>query len=506
MERTEHRFSLDVQKTVATTTIALKKGETAHRLLITLSEEGMPYHIGEDCTAVFSAVKPDGKTLFQECTIVDNVIIYDIEEQTTAAVGAVNCEIQLYGGNALLLISATFRLVVWQGVDNRDDVESSEEFSALVRMITQAVNATNAANDAAGDIREALENGEFQGKDYVLTEADKEEIARMAAELVPGGGGVDEEQLTQAVEAALAQAKESGEFDGEDGYTPVKGKDYFTEADKSEMVQAVGEQIEIPKVPNSLPANGGNADTVDGKHAGDFASSGHTHNYSDLRGKPTIPTVPAWAQSENKPAYTAGEVGADAAGTAAGKVSEHNASGQAHGDIRLLIQGLTDRLNALADSDDTTLDQMSELVAYIKSNKSLIDGITTGKVSVSDIVDNLTTSVANKPLSAKQGVALKALIDKIVVPTKVSQLTNDSGYLTAAPVTSVNGKKGAVVLSASDVGALPNTTVIPVIPDSLPANGGNADTVGGKTAEEIQRAAVDAVQSYVETAILGGAW
>ena len=27
--------------------------------------------------------------------------------------------------------------------------------------------------------------------------------------------------------------------DGDDGYTPVKGKDYFTEADKAEMVSAV---------------------------------------------------------------------------------------------------------------------------------------------------------------------------------------------------------------------------------------------------------------------------
>ena len=191
-------------------------------------------------------------------------------------------------------------------------------------------------------------------------------------------------------------------------------------------------------------------------------------------------------------------MGADAAGTAASKVAEHDGSEEAHGDIRLLVKGLTDRLNALADSDDTTLDQMSELVAYIKSNKSLIDGITTGKVSVTDIVDNLTTGVANKPLSAKQGVALKALIDKIVIPTKVSQLTNDSGYLTSAPVTSVNGKKGAVVLSASDVGALPNTTPIPSIPASLPANGGNADTVGGKTAEQIQQAAVSAVGGVPE--------
>lgn len=99
--------------------------------------------------------------------------------------------------------------------------------------------------------------------------------------------------------------------------------------------------------------------------------------------------------------------------TSESKVSSHNTGTDTHSDIRLLIQGLTDRLNALADSDDTTLDQLSEVVAYIKSNKSLIDAITTGKVSVADIVDNLTTNVSNKPLSAAQGVVIKALIDAL---------------------------------------------------------------------------------------------
>ena len=128
------------------------------------------------------------------------------------------------------------------------------------------------------------------------------------------------------------------------------------------------------------------------------------------------PTVPQWAKNPTKPTYTPTEVGADASGTADTKVSEHNVSEEAHNDIRLLVQGLTDRLNTLADSDDDTLDQMSEIVAYIKSNKTLIDAITTSKVSVADIVDNLTTNVANKPLSAAQGVALKALIDGITIP------------------------------------------------------------------------------------------
>ena len=193
-----------------------------------------------------------------------------------------------------------------------------------------------------------------------------------------------------------------------------------------------------------------------------------THPFTE-----TDPTVPDWAKQPEKPTYTASEVGAlpdttkipsktsdlqndsgfltehqdlsgyalksevpksasdvgaDAAGTAVAKVSEHNTASNAHNDIRLLVQGLTERLNALADSDDTTLDQMSEVVAYIKSNKSLIDAITTSKVNVSDIIDNLTTNVSNKPLSAAQGVKLKALIDAILIPTKLSELENDSGY------------------------------------------------------------------------------
>lgn len=95
------------------------------------------------------------------------------------------------------------------------------------------------------------------------------------------------------------------------------------------------------------------------------------------------------------------------------ELSSHNTSNSAHNDIRLLIQNLTTRLNTLADSDDDTLDQMSEIVAYIEANRDLIESITTSKVSVSDIINNLTTNVSNKPLSAAMGVTLKALIDAI---------------------------------------------------------------------------------------------
>lgn len=52
-------------------------------------------------------------------------------------------------------------------------------------------------------------------------------------------GKLDAGKLPEAVNDALAQAKASGEFDGADGYTPQKGKDYFTSDDKTEIVNLV---------------------------------------------------------------------------------------------------------------------------------------------------------------------------------------------------------------------------------------------------------------------------
>ena len=148
----------------------------------------------------------------------------------------------------------------------------------------------------------------------------------------------------------------------------------------------------------------------------------------------TDPTVPAWAKEPTKPSYTFDEVGAEKAGTASSAVSTHNTSAEAHNDIRTLIGDITTRLNALANSTDTELDQMAELVEYIKDNRELIEGVTTNKVNVSDIVNNLTTNVSNKPLSAAQGVAIKGLIDalqeEVDEKANASDLTSHTGNTT----------------------------------------------------------------------------
>lgn len=95
------------------------------------------------------------------------------------------------------------------------------------------------------------------------------------------------------------------------------------------------------------------------------------------------------------------------------KITTHNTSTSAHEDIRALISDLTTKLSNFLNVDDETTDQLSEVLTLIENNKGTLESLTTSKVNVSDIVDNLTTNSTSKVLSAAQGVAIKALIDAL---------------------------------------------------------------------------------------------
>lgn len=313
---------------------------------------------------------------------------------------------------------------------------------------------------------------------------------------------VKENDLDNVIDDVLAQAKESGQFKGDAGYTPeigtngnwwingvdtgktalgtvisnthingeghlivtftdgseldvgvVKGDPYtLTDKDRTEIASEAAEMVKTPKKVSELDNDSGYITGIPDEYVTEDELPSVPTKVSELTNDKgyitdyteTDPTVPSWAKQPNKPTYTAAEVGArpadwmptaenvgaDPTGTAANKISEHNTKTDAHNDIRLLITELTNRLNTVADSDDIDLDQLSEIVAYIKANRTLIESITTNKINVADIIDNLTTNVSNKPLSAAQGVALKALIGAISVPTKLSDLAGDSSHRT----------------------------------------------------------------------------
>ena len=70
---------------------------------------------------------------------------------------------------------------------------------------------------------------------------DKTGLAHLWTHIVARlNGYVTKEQLPGDINDALAQAKESGEFDGA---TPVRGTDYWTDADKAEIKAYIDEAI-----------------------------------------------------------------------------------------------------------------------------------------------------------------------------------------------------------------------------------------------------------------------
>lgn len=250
--------------------------------------------------------------------------------------------------------------------------------------------------------------------------------------------------------------------DGEDGYTPRKNFDYFDGKD------GVGIQ-EIATLSESKADDGyswyeiiltnGIRKQFSVKN-GSKGSKGDDATVTTENIKNALGYTPANETHDHMGVY-------DISGEALIQTAKHNVATDSHSDIRLLIEGLTTRLNALANSTDEDLDQMAEIVAYIKSNKSLIDSITTTKVNVSDIIDNLTTSVSNKPLSAKQGVVLKSLIDGIVVPTLLSQLSGDSTHrlVTDAEKSTWNAKSNF----SGSYNDLTNKPTIPTVPTKVSA-------------------------------------
>ena len=269
------------------------------------------------------------------------------------------------------------------------------------------------------------------------------------------GNKLEPSELPEIINAALTQAKDSGEFDGKDGYTPVKGVDYFDGKDGVDgedatiKVGTLGNLVEVPELniinvtqeeyENLYESGNIDPNAVYVTPEGEYAPLHHTHSASEVGARPNtwVPTASEVGARPNTWTPTASEVGADESGTAESKVSSHNTSATAHNDIRLLISEITTKLTNFLDVDDTTVDQLSEVLTLINNNKGTLESLTTNKVNVSAIVDNLTTSDPTKVLSAKQGVAIKALIDalktavnNIKVPTKTSELTNDSGFLT----------------------------------------------------------------------------
>lgn len=148
-----------------------------------------------------------------------------------------------------------------------------------------------------------------------------------------------------------------------DATTETKGLTQLENSVSSTSVTNAATPNSVKTVNDSLTAEVNRATTAENN----LDSKKANIESPTLTGAPKAPTAVAGTNS-NQIATTAFMQTA---------IENHNASSLAHKDIRDLISFFSTKLNTLCDSDDTTLDQLNEIVTYIKSNRSLIENVTT---------------------------------------------------------------------------------------------------------------------------------
>lgn len=122
-----------------------------------------------------------------------------------------------------------------------------------------------------------------------------------------------------------------------------------------------------------------------------------------------------------------------------GQIDLHNTNVSAHADIRSNIEVLSDTVSAIAVP--TKVSELTNDSGYLTSFTETDPTVPAWAKAASK--PTYTASEVGAPTVAEMNAAVSA----ITIPTKLSQLTNDSGFITSAPVTSVNGQTGNVSIS-----------------------------------------------------------
>jgi hypothetical protein len=141
-------------------------GETGVRLIARMTENGAPFRIESGSYAVFSAVKPDGNPIFNDCMIFGNdTVVYDFSEQTVSAPGIVRCQIFVFAPDGTLILSPRFQIVVHENVYGKE-IESTLEYSAIKKFVEE-INVVNSALNTHGE--------RLSGLDEMLDGFDREQ-------------------------------------------------------------------------------------------------------------------------------------------------------------------------------------------------------------------------------------------------------------------------------------------------------------------------------------------
>lgn len=199
---------------------------------------------------------------------------------------------------------------------------------------------------------------------------------------------------------------------GQDGYTPIKGTDYWTTADKAEIVQDTIQDLQPTLSSNLQTAK----DYTDNQIARDFKNISYdntTATFVFTRHDNTTFTVDLPIEQTVKNGYyddTTEEL------------------------VLVLVSNQEIRIPASGLIDDYSGQTSATIQVSISADNKITCNIVSGSISKTLLTSELQTEINNKA-------------NRSELPTKTSQLTNDSNYVTDTDYVE-SGKAGIIRLSS----------------------------------------------------------
>jgi hypothetical protein len=272
MNSSKYRFTLDMHTAQSQVSLPIVLNDTARKFYISLAEGGKIYHIADGCLAVIRIDRPTSTYLEHFCPIEDNTnIVYDFADHKNTAIveGLHECEVTLYGLDGKVLTTARFSMVVSERVVNSDNITITDESWNIIDSVAlEEAKRQESFRQAMEDVEEAInsiddaineivpptigENGNWfiRGEDTGVSARGVSIIGSYSTEeelyeAHPVGKTGDaymvgsDLYVWSETEHSWKNVGNIKGQPGEPGKTPVKGVDYYTSADKNEMVDLV---------------------------------------------------------------------------------------------------------------------------------------------------------------------------------------------------------------------------------------------------------------------------
>lgn len=133
----EHNLSLDIANYNNSPLVKIKQyDQNSHQLNISLKNNDVPFSIEAETTAKLRMTKPDGYTVYKNCSIADNIISVVLDGSISTAYGKAPAEIGLYKKEELLLSSTFCINIIKSAIDEGGIIKITVEGTEDQKQVT----------------------------------------------------------------------------------------------------------------------------------------------------------------------------------------------------------------------------------------------------------------------------------------------------------------------------------------------------------------------------------